>query len=40
MKSCGGKNAVTVVQSADDECMDKLFQHFLVDVFTYFLKTP
>jgi len=25
-----GKNAVTVVQSTDDECMDKLFQHFLI----------
>ena len=28
-----GKNAVTVVQSTDDECVDKLFQHLLVDVF-------
>jgi len=35
-----GKNAVTVVQCADDECMDKLFQHLLVDVFTYFSETP
>jgi len=34
------KNVVTVVQSANDECMDKLFQHLLVDEFTYFLKTP
>ena len=30
-----GKNAVTVVQSTDDECVDKLFQHLLVDIFTY-----
>ena len=28
-----GTNAVTIVQSADDESMDKLFQHLLVDVF-------
>ena len=30
-----GKNAVTVVQSTDDERVDKLFQHSLVDLFTY-----
>ena len=35
-----GKNAVTVVQSTDDECVDKLFQHLLVDVLTYFSETP
>ena len=35
-----GKNAVTVVQSTDDECVDELFQHLLVDVFTYFSETP
>jgi len=35
-----GENAVTVVQSTDDECVDELFQHLLVDVFTYFSETP
>ena len=35
-----GENAVTVVQSTDDECVDKLLQHLLVDVFTCFSETP
>ena len=35
-----GENAVTVVQSTDDECVDKLLQHLLVDVLTYFSETP
>jgi len=31
-----GNNTVTVVQSTDDECMDKLFQHLLVDVYVVY----
>jgi len=35
-----GENAVAVVQSADDECVNELFQHLSVDIFTYFSETP
>jgi len=34
------KNAVAIVQSADDESVDKLFQHLSIDVFTHFTETP
>jgi len=27
-------------KNADDDCIDKLFQHSLVDVFTYLSETP
>jgi len=35
-----GKNAVAIVQSADDESMDKLFQRLSIDIFTHFTEMP
>jgi len=31
-----GKNVVAIVQSTDDESVNKLFQHLSIDVFTHF----
>jgi len=35
-----GKNAVAIVQHADDESVHKLFQHLSINVFTHFTETP